>query len=560
MVMFIPTTIKVDGLEQVAAASDLRKALHNFVLYFVDREVKRSSRYNQLSRADVGRLAKILNKPEIVAEFEQNGSSAWLTFLDYLALQMDFISYQNDGNYPLATYLTRAYPNNYVGFNREKYDAFLSFSVLKQEQILLKWLVETVPYELFVTTPAGRLHRFYNYWYKQDDLGNVNLADSRQQLLQLLSQCQSGVWYSTASVIGYLKEAKPDFLIARLPPPSKKGRIQSRITRYNLYHEGKGLIRDNTIPDDAPDAFERVQGRFVERFLEGIPLLLGYVDVAYRPAPPNIWPEINSLVAFRVHDHFLQFMQGEVNPPKVVVQPNFEIHLESHFYPQKTIAQLLPLAQLLKEDRVIIFRLDKKLVAESVARNPQLDVGQLLRGMSGRDLPQNVEIELNEWAGHAEVFTLFSGFGLLENADPLPTEVNNYLVDSLTPHLHLVKQAQQLTAAISRAEKVVLTISHRPEGFSLVPEKAHTVFPRSRPEPKRLTKETLAIQREGWFTLYLTNEAAYTELTHFLVESRTLFESDKAKRLIRYKAQFQGQVDEALKKLKEKYLIQIEEI
>lgn len=559
MTIFTPEIIKVDRLEQISAATDFRKDLHNFVMYFVDREVKRSSRTNQLSRTDVGRLAKILNKPEMVTEFERHGSSGWLVFLDYIAMCMNFISYENDGNYPASGYMSRTYPNNYVAFLREKYDAFLDLSALEQEQTLLTRLIEKSPYELFVPPVSGRLHSFYNSWYRINDLTNVHLAESRQKILQLLSQCQSGVWYSTASLIRYLSQTEPDFLIPRRLLPSKKSRLIRPGTRYDDYREGQSFGRE-PIPDNAPDGFERVQGRFVERFLEGIPLLLGYVDVAYRPEPSPVRPEMDYLVAFRVHEHFLQFMRGEVTPPKVIIQPNFEIHLESHFYPQKAIVQLLLLSQLQKEDRVIIFKLDKKLVAEAVARNPQLDVGQLLREMSGRDLPQNVQIELNEWAGHAEVFTLFKGFGLLENVDPPPAEINNYLEDSLTPHLHLVKQPQKLVAAISQAEQVVLTVSHRPDDFTLLPEKAHTVFPRSRPESKRSAKELLAIRREAWVTLYLANETAYNELNQYLVENRTLFESDKAKRLIRYKAQFQSQVDEALKKLKEKYLIQIEEI
>ena len=49
-------------------------------------------------------------------------------------------------------------------------------------------------------------------------------------------------------------------------------------------------------------AFERVEGRFVERFLEGIPLALGYVDVAYSDEKDTVFPSINKLQAFRVTD------------------------------------------------------------------------------------------------------------------------------------------------------------------------------------------------------------------------------------------------------------------
>lgn len=556
MSTFIPDRIIVEGLKQFSTPTDIRKDLHKFATYFMDRTVKRSSRTNQLSRADVGRLAKILDKPEIVTEFERRGTSAWLNLVDYFTFYLKFISYQTDGRYPNDQ--NKTYLDNYVTFDQKAHDTYLNLSLLAQEQALLKVVVETTPYELFWTMPFGQLHPFWHYYNETTPPSDIRLVESRNLLLQLLGQCQSGVWYRTASIIRYLRETQPNFLIPPLSP-KKVPRWTPRKSRYELYHEGPKYNRDS-IPDNAPDAFERVEGRFVERFLEGIPLLLGYVDVAYRPDCSGVQPERDCLVAFRVHDHFLQLLQGQLAPPKVTIQPNFEIHIESGFYPHQTMCQLLPLAQLQKEDRVIIFKLNKKLVAEAVVRNPQLDVGQLLRQMSGRDLPQNVQIELDEWVGYADVFTLFNGFGLLESVGPPPAKANPYIVESITPHFHLVRHPQLLVETLCQAESVVLAISHRADSFELLPEKAQTIFPRSRPEPKRPTKEPLLISRETWITLYVATEIGYHELSQLLVENRTLFESHKSKRQIRYKAQFQSQVEDALKKLKEKYLIQVEEV
>ena len=46
-------------------------------------------------------------------------------------------------------------------------------------------------------------------------------------------------------------------------------------------------VRDRHIHESDPDGFERVEGRYVERFLESIPLVLRYVDVAYERKPSN---------------------------------------------------------------------------------------------------------------------------------------------------------------------------------------------------------------------------------------------------------------------------------
>ena len=98
-------------------------------------------------------------------------------------------------------------------------------------------------------------------------------------LLKILQHCQSGIWYSTASLIAYLKTEHPFFLIPK-SPKREKGMNKGR---YGNFHEHRGSRWGDrtTIAETDADAFERVEGRYVERFLEGIPLSLGYVDVAY---------------------------------------------------------------------------------------------------------------------------------------------------------------------------------------------------------------------------------------------------------------------------------------
>ena len=160
----------------------------------------------------------------------------------------------------------------------KEYDAYLNLSILAQEQALLKVIVDTTPYELFWALPLGRLNSFATF-YGDTVPSEVSLVESRQLLLQ---------WYSTASIIRYLGQTRPNFLIPPLPPQKRSPQWVAQKTRYELYREGKSYDSD-PVPDDAPDAFERVQGRFLERFLEGIPLLLGYAELPTTPSssPPT---------------------------------------------------------------------------------------------------------------------------------------------------------------------------------------------------------------------------------------------------------------------------------
>ena len=66
------------------------------------------------------------------------------------------------------------------------------------------------------------------------------------------------------------------------------------------------------IPDKDPDGFAKVEGRYLERFLEGIPLVLGYTEVAYlkRKTETPIEPSRGLLPAFRITERLRRAMPG----------------------------------------------------------------------------------------------------------------------------------------------------------------------------------------------------------------------------------------------------------
>ncbi len=98
----------------------------------------------------------------------------------------------------------------------------------------------------------------------------------------------------------------------------------------------------------------------------------------------------------------------------MTVQPNFEVQVEAEFYPVGVISQLLTFAKVLTVDRVAILKLDRQTAAVSLAEDDTLDPIAILQSLTARALPQNVRIELEEWKGQADVFTLYTGFALWE--------------------------------------------------------------------------------------------------------------------------------------------------
>src|SRR4029077_6049968 len=115
-------------------------------------------------------------------------------------------------------------------------------------------------------------------------------AAPRRFLLGLLAECPSDQWLSTAALVEHLKKHHRYFLIPAMP--RFKNEYEARFGRYGNFHESKDAWgHEIDIHESDPNGFERVEVRYVERFLEGIPLVLRYVDVAYARKPSDaIYP------------------------------------------------------------------------------------------------------------------------------------------------------------------------------------------------------------------------------------------------------------------------------
>src|SRR5215217_5194905 len=134
-------SIDVARLDVATALPDLRRDLHVFVDYVRTREVKRSHRGNALSKADAKRLARLLSDSDAVREVDEEGSSAWLDFVDKVCLQLGFVHYDTKGQYAGYSSQEPSFPDNYIEFREKPYEQFLAAKAAKQESTLLELLV-----------------------------------------------------------------------------------------------------------------------------------------------------------------------------------------------------------------------------------------------------------------------------------------------------------------------------------------------------------------------------------------------------------------------------------
>ena len=556
------TPIDVSGLRVVTNGRRPRRDLHVFLDYIQSRSVKRAHRDNALSKTDSQRLAKLMSAPEALEQVNWYGYSVWVDLIDRMARQLKFVIYDTEGSY--AGYSSRelSYPDNYIEFQKHNYQSFLKLSLGEQEQLLLDSMVnqyECGDNEFFERSALGRLNRFDRWGCATGVLPSLDFAKIRRFLLEILSNSESGVWHSASRLIQYLKSEHPFFLIPEKPIFKYKG--ESKDGRYRNFHESPSgeWSRGQILEKDA-DAFKRVEGRFVERFLEGIPLIFRYVDVAYgKEEPEGVRPSLGHLKAYRINERLVRLMRGAILAPKVTVQPNFEVHVESLFYPIGIVSKLRPLSDIRSEDSVIIFRLQKQKVAAQLATDEKFDVIAYLGMLAGNELPQNVAMELKEWTAHSESFILYQGFGLLE-ADKDSQTADRFTVERLSPEIRIVRSPHDLFTTLEQAEMTPIHISHHDSKLQLMPKKTMSVFPeKSSAQAQMRKKQKVTLRRETMTVLYFPTKALLMKFHKALLDTRCVVVLDDSRLTLTYSEQQETVVKEVFSRLaKDDYVIKIQ--
>ncbi len=546
-----------------ACTADLRRDLHVFVDYVRDRSVKRGHRDNLLSKADAKRLAKLLSYQPTAEEQEDDEYSAWMGFVDHTALQLGFVKYDTEGEYAGYTSSSKSYPDNFITFSAQNYQRFLALKAAKQEATLLDLLLgrqQGDHNEFYTISPLGRLDRFPYWGSATGVMPLLDFAAARRFLLALLAKCPTGQWLSTASLVRYLKQNHRYFLIPE--KPRFKSEWDKKQGRYGNFSErksewGKGI----EIAESDEDAFERVEGRYVERFLEGIPLSLGYVEVAYaQKTSQTLHPSRGCLQAFRVSDRLRRALDGTIQEPRVTVTPSFDLYVQAETYPASVLTELRPLCELVSDDTSIVLKLNKQNVAAARAADPKLDVVALLRKRAGGELPANVVRELSEWAQHGEKFVLYADCCVLE-ADADVKAADPFTIEHAAPGIRLVHSPGKLFEQLERQELMPLHIKHGESALTHLPKSVRTRFPKktARQSEPRPAKTPVTLTRVTRIQLVCPNREFLDRLCQLLADAKCPAEADRRNLSLAYSKQHEPAVNSAVKALGNEYQIKIED-
>lgn len=553
-------TIEVRALDVFINPHDIRRDLYKYVQYISTHNVKRAHRTNEIPPADYKRLSQLLGATNNNA----SGHDSWVDYVDKLARYLGFVNYDTEGEYKGYTSSEPSFPNNFIEFDKDEYNRFVELPLVEQEQLLFNLLVSKYHYsdnEFVEKSSVGRLKPFPTWGAAVGILPSLNFDNSRRFLFDFLAQnCEVGVWYSTASLIALLKQQAPYFLIPEKP---KAVRANQTIIRYaNLYEAEYHRYDESAIPDNAPDGFERAEGRYIERFLENIPLILGYLEVAYRQPKSDKYISIGELQAFRLNERFFQLIKEDIPQPVVIVQPNFELYIVSSFYPIKLISQLSAVAEVIKEDTpTLLLKLQKQKVASYAAQNDGADVIKLLEQLSGQPLPQNVAFDLREWTNQAEIFTLYDGFGLLEGSAPL-TIPDAFVAQKIKEELELIKRPEEVQRLLRANNAVALYVKHDSNSFKVFPERAQTLFPKQNASPptEKAAPQAVTIKQEHLLVLYFPSDKLLEQIRKALLEAHCPADIDKERRSLTIKSINEPALKQVIEALKGEYEIRLEDI
>lgn len=550
-------------LDVEPSGPDIRRDVHTFVAYVSQRRVKRGHRDNAIGKADSMRLAKLLSAPEVADDLADRGYSPWLYTIDEIARQWGLVRYDTKGVYAGYTSQEPSFPDNYIKFDEAAYAQLLALSMAKQEQRLLAALLSSGQGggSEFFSAGLGtcRLDRFNQWGSGTAVVPMLDFTAIRVSLLKLLANCPTGEWLSVASLVEYLKQNNCYFLIPK--EPQFKNKWDQGKGRYVNFRESRKdrWGHEIQIEETDPDAFERVEGRYVERFFEGLPKLLGYVEVAYGPPKvQKLFPSLGVLQAFRVSERLQRVLSGKIAEPTLRVTPSFDVYLQSELYPARAIRELQRICEHVTEDATNVFRLERQRVAAACAEDPSLDVVALLESLSTEPLPANVRRELQDWAAHGDKFVLYSGCSLLETNKQDPN-IKSFRVENISPGVDIVRSPDRLLVELEKHQLAPLRVKHGEQTLSAVPDKARSVFPGTTQakKKKREAKTKVTLMRVTSVQLLCPDNEFLDRLQRLLTDVSCPVEADRKRLSLSYARQFEPEVTKAIRTLKSDYEVKI---
>jgi len=486
---------------------NLRRDIYKFVEYVRSSGFRRTHRENAIPKAAARKLARLLSYGDETALVEESGCGYWSDYISHVARRMGLVAFNTKGIYQGYSSTSPSFPENDVLVHDKAWKAYLAKTARQKEGLILDALMEGTPNEFFYHGTLVKVEVFSSWGSALGPASKMKLPHIRRKLLEMIAGLRPDVWFEMRVLVELLRSARPSLILdpATRDPDSKtaealrewedevrwghkrKKPAKPEITLEDIYvnfrehsreeEEWKRYAHDTgkRINSRTRGAFHKVEGRYLEWFLREIPYIAGFVDLAYRPANDphgrNVIPEFERLRAFRLTPWFFMLMKDDsaIEQVKTTVLPNFEVLVEAPSYPETTLAELSSCCVQLSEDGPVNkLRLDRKTAVETVAsRKAVRPAAQVLAALSDLPLPQNVQSELDAWAGHAEKLVLFDDeLGLIEIRDEpsessrVIAELGKLVVDGRADGFVIVRDPHKVFQLLEERHRVPIRVAH----------------------------------------------------------------------------------------------------
>ena len=535
--------------------------LHAYMDYLMEREIKRTYRGNHIPDPDYKRICIC------VGQKDTPGNREKINEADRMAYAIGWIKYDKEGSYGYSSE-ERLYRNNIIYLDKKVYQQYLA---IKSDDHRYNTLVKCFysgytpkHNELFDQDyyGAGVLNKFHfdRYGYGREVLENIQFDQVRLTLITYLSKFTPGKWYTTQSFIEAIEKQEPYFFI---PKNHKVSRYNPDKSRYADFYESSisGDYQKRAIDEKDLDAFQRVEGRFVERFLESLPYTLGWVELAYtKKCPDDVLPSYGHLQAFKITPILDMLYKQSVPAPRVTLLPNYEMTVEGLYYPVTLMHQLAQLGDINHQGTVSQVTLNKDKIIKLSAAQPELDIVLMLKKITHQSLPHNVETDLSEWCQQGEAFTLYNEVVLFES--PYSHDcLKEHLVKNIAKGVFMVSDDQKLAAKLDKAQDVSLIINHSNDAFTLLPKSYNTRLPKVgvKQVKKKQPKRKIKLKKQTHVSYDFLDKEAFQLIKETLIAKKIVIGVNESNRTISFSKQYETDFKQALKTAHDRYQFIIEE-
>jgi hypothetical protein len=281
---------------------------------------------------------------------------------------------------------------------------------------------------------------------------------------------------------------------------------------------------------------------------------MGYLDVAYAAEKDTVSPSIGKLQAFRVTDRGACALNRAIKEADITLLPNYEIHIDSLFYPARQLNRLVELCDVVHADTHTVLKLAKKKVIEQHAADTGLDVIELFKELGIRAIPENVGKELAAWAGHADNFIVYQGFGLMEGNMDKET-ARRFAAVAIAADAHIVRQPEKLFAHLEQAQKVPAYVKHSDHAFKSLGDTVQSKFSAKKRAKKSAfrKKRKFTLKRTVHLILEFPDKAMFEAFTKALLDKGHALDTNKQARTVSYSQKDETLINDVLNSLKKKF-------